>query len=140
MFFLIVIAHGFFIWPLNFQIDFRISDIEIIRNRSSRSQMIFKVNVLKSFVIFTGKHLCSSSSWQSCSLIFNIVCRWPLIGICDIIYWVAFLWIRWTFFQGKLLTFILFRVFVSFSTIPCIIIKSIKHYKKHRFYIDARFD
>ena len=28
--------------------------------RSSRSQMFFKIDVLKNFVIFTGKHLCRS--------------------------------------------------------------------------------
>ena len=28
------------------------------RNRSSRSQMFFKIGVLKNFAIFTGKHLC----------------------------------------------------------------------------------
>ena len=34
--------------------------------RSSRSQMFFKIGVLKNFAIFTGKHLC-------CNLFFNKV-------------------------------------------------------------------
>ena len=31
-----------------------------VTNRSSRSQMLFKIGVLKNFTIFTGKHLCWS--------------------------------------------------------------------------------
>ena len=35
------------------------------RCRSSRSQMFFKINVLKIFAIFTGKHLCCNSRCHS---------------------------------------------------------------------------
>ena len=36
------------------------SFFESIKFRSNRSQMSFKIDVFKSFAIFTGKHLCSS--------------------------------------------------------------------------------
>ena len=38
--------------------EFREEDDDIIR--SSRSQMLFKIGILKNFAIFTGKHLCWS--------------------------------------------------------------------------------
>ena len=34
-------------------------------NRSSCSQMFFKISVLKNFAIFTGKHVCSSLQHRS---------------------------------------------------------------------------
>ena len=40
--------------------DFHKEDDGIIR--SSRSQMLLKIGVLKKFAIFTGKHLCWSLS------------------------------------------------------------------------------
>ena len=40
--------------------------LNILKYRNSRSQMFFKIDVLKIFAIFTGKHLC----W---SLFFNKV-------------------------------------------------------------------
>ena len=35
-------------------------DSKYVMNKSSRSQMFFKVGFLKGFAIFTGKHLCWS--------------------------------------------------------------------------------
>ena len=39
-------------WSLEF--------VTLIKSRSSRSQMFFKIGVLRNFKIFTGKHLCQS--------------------------------------------------------------------------------
>ena len=41
-------------------------------DRSSRSQMFFKIGVVKAFVNFTGKHLCWSRSSRS-QVFFKIV-------------------------------------------------------------------
>ena len=44
-------------------------------NRSSRSQMFFKIGILKNFAIITGKHLCwslfliKSQTWRSAALL-----------------------------------------------------------------------
>ena len=79
---------------LNLKI-FRVSYQELVifnlcRTKSNRSQMFFKVVIVKSFTIFTGKHLC----WNLFLEIFRLATllkRDSNIGF--------FLWILWNFWE-----------------------------------------
>ena len=49
-----------FILDVSLSSDCTSVEFEHCSNRNSRSQMFFKIGVLKNFEIFTGKHLCLS--------------------------------------------------------------------------------
>ena len=93
------------------------------RCRSSRSQMFFKISILKNFAMFTGKHLC----W-SLFLIKLQAFRFFLVNIAELL--------RTTFFyrtppvaaSADVLFYIIFskrrcRIYCSFTLHNCFILK-----------------
>ena len=75
-------------------------------SRSSRLQMFFKIDVLKSFANFIGKHLCWSLFWDADSFCLNIIFFSLPSMICNLHWWEFSInsqnrkrWIKKPYFQ-----------------------------------------